>query len=94
MQQEIPYNWKDDDVLWGYMNQFKISASGAGFISPPYTAFWDRVWGATPVEDLPKYKDLYNFTPYIKASIDVTVNLTLSNGFEWKAAHQKSEMAH
>ncbi len=82
MRQEIPYNWKDDDVLWGYMNQFKISASGAGFISPPYTAFWDRIWGATPVEDLPKYKDLYNFTPYIKASIDVTVNLTLSNGFE------------
>ena len=44
--------------------------------------YWDRVWGATPIEDLPKYKDLYNFTPYIKAALDVTVNLAISNGFE------------
>ena len=42
----------------------------------------DRMWGATPIEDLPKYKDLYNFTPYIKAAVDVTVNLAVSNGFE------------
>ncbi len=35
----------------------------------------DRIWGATPIEDLPKYKDLYTFTPYIKAAVDVTVNL-------------------
>ena len=46
------------------------------------TAVWERVWGAVPIEDLPKYKDLYNFTPYIKAAIDVTVNLGISNGFE------------
>ena len=29
----------------------------------------------------PKYKELYTFTPYIKAAIDVTVNLAI-NGFE------------
>ena len=44
--------------------------------------YWDRIWGATPIEDLPKYKDLYTFTSYIKAAIDVTVNLAISNGFE------------
>jgi len=47
-----------------------------------------------PFEDLPKYKDLYTFTPYIKASIDVTVNLAISNGFELEGGEdQRSRMA-
>ena len=69
-------------MLWGYVNKYMLKGSGAGFVSPPYSSLMDRVWGATPIEDLPKYKDLYTFTPYIKAAIDVTVNLAISNGFE------------
>jgi hypothetical protein len=82
IEEEVPFNWKVDETLWGYVNRYMLKGSGAGFITPPYTAYWDRIWGAMPIEDLPKYKDLYTFTPYIKASIDVTVNLALSNGFE------------
>jgi hypothetical protein len=82
MEQEMPWTWKADNMLWGYVNRYMLRGSGAGFVTPPYTAYWDRLWGATPIEDLPKYKDLYSFTPYIKAAVDVTINLVVSNGFE------------
>jgi len=82
IEEEIPVSWKADSMLWGYVTKYMLKGSGAGFVTPPYTAYWERLWGAVPIEDLPKYKDLYAFTPYIKASIDVTVNLAISNGFE------------
>ena len=82
IEEEVPVSWKKDEMLWGYVNRYMLKGSGAGFVTPPYTAYWERMWGATPIEDLPKYKDLYTFTPYIKAAIDVTVNLAISNGFE------------
>jgi hypothetical protein len=82
IQEEIPVNWRYDPGLWGYLNKYMIPDSGIGFVTPPYVAYWERVWGAQPIEDLPKYKELYTFTPYIKASVDVIVNLMISNGFE------------
>jgi hypothetical protein len=82
IEEEIPVSWKADNMLWGYVTRYMLKGSGAGFVTPPYTAYWERMWGAVPIEDLPKYKDLYAFTPYIKASIDVTINLAISNGFE------------
>jgi hypothetical protein len=82
VEEEVPISWKKDEMLWGYVTRYMLKGSGAGFVTPPYTAYWERVWGAVPIEDLPKYKDLYNFTPYFKAAIDVTVNLAISNGFE------------
>jgi len=82
IEEEVPVSWRSDNVLWGYVTKYMLKGSGAGFVTPPYTAYWERLWGTVPIEDLPKYKDLYTFTPYIKASIDVTVNLAISNGFE------------
>jgi hypothetical protein len=82
IEEEVPISWKADNMLWGYVTKYMLKGSGAGFVTPPYMAYWERLWGATPVEDLPAYKDLYTFTPYIKAAIDVTVNLAISNGFE------------
>jgi hypothetical protein len=82
IEEEVPLSWKKDEMLYGYVSRYMLKGSGAGFVTPPYTAYWDRIWGATPIEDLPKYKDLYTFTSYIKAAIDVTVNLAISNGFE------------
>jgi hypothetical protein len=82
IEEEIPVSWKADHMLWGYVTRYMLKGSGAGFVTPPYSAVWEKIWGVTPIEDLPKYKDLYTFTPYIKAAIDVTVNLTVSNGFE------------
>jgi hypothetical protein len=82
IQEEIPVNWRYDPALWGYLNKYVIKDSGVGFITPPYVAYWERVWGAQPIEDLPKYKELYTYTPFIKASVDVIINLMISNGFE------------
>ncbi len=82
IEEEVPVSWNSDHMLWGYVTRYMLKGSGAGFVTPPYTAYWERLWGAVPIEDLPKYKDLYAFTPYIKAAIDVTVNLAISNGFE------------
>ena len=82
IQEEIPVNWRYDPGLWGYLNKYVIKDSGIGFVTPPYVAYWERVWGAQPIEDLPKYKELYTFTPFIKASVDVIINLMISNGFE------------
>jgi hypothetical protein len=89
IQEEIPLGWRQDAGLWGYVTKYMLRGSGAGFVTPPYTAYWDRLWGATPIEDLPKYKDLYTFTPYIKAAVDVTVNLSISNGFELEGGDPK-----
>jgi hypothetical protein len=82
IEEEVPVSWKADQMLWGYVSRYMLKGSGAGFVTPPYTAYWERMWGAVPIEDLPKYKDLYAFTPYVKACVDVTVNLAISNGFE------------
>jgi hypothetical protein len=82
IEEEVPVSWKADQMLWGYVQRYMLKGSGAGFVTPPYTAYWERMWGAVPIEDLPKYKDLYAFTPYVKACIDVTVNLAISSGFE------------
>jgi hypothetical protein len=83
IEEQIPFGWKADDDLYNFaLRQYRINASGVGFISPPYTAYWDLVWGATPIEDLPKYKDLITFTPYIAACIRVKANMAISNGFE------------
>jgi len=82
IEEEIPVSWKADQMLWGYVTRYMLKGSGAGFVTPPYTAVWERVWGVTPIEDLPSYKDLYTFAPYIKACVDVTVNMAIAQGFE------------
>ncbi len=82
LEEEVPVSWKQDNMLWGYVTKYMLKGSGAGFVTPPYMAYWERLWGATPVEDLPTYKELYTFKPYIKASVDVRVNMAISQGFE------------
>jgi hypothetical protein len=83
MQEQIPFSWRTDSQLYSYVNsKYRQPASGAGFVSQPYTAIWDLVWGVTPVEDLAKYKDLATRIPYIAASIRVKANMAISNGFE------------
>ena len=78
---EVPVAWCGDWSLMQYVNNYSLKSSGIGFVSSPYTSLWDRIWGVTPVEDLPKFKALYSFVPCIQAAIDVKVNLTISNGF-------------
>ena len=86
IREEIPLNWKYDQTLWSYVTKYLMKASGVGFVTPPYVAYWERVWGATPIEELPTYKQIYCTVPYVKTAIDVTVNLTVGNSFELKGS--------
>jgi hypothetical protein len=49
--EEIPLSWRADSILWGYVTKCYLKGSGSGFVVPPYAAYWERIWGATPVED-------------------------------------------
>jgi len=88
IEEDIPSSWRGDEVLWRYVIRHFLAGSGIGFVSPPYTTMWEKIWGTTPIEDLPKYKDLYTFTPYIKSAIDVTANLVTSRGFDLQGGQE------
>jgi hypothetical protein len=89
IQEQIPFSWKEDEQLYGYvLNRYKLSASGVGFVTPPYTAYWDLIWGAPPIEDLAKYKDLATRIPYIAACMRVKSNMAISNGFELESGEE------
>ena len=46
--EEIPVSWRADSMLWGYVTKYYLKGAGAGFVVPPYAAFWERIWGANP----------------------------------------------
>ncbi len=90
INEQIPFGWRGDNQLYNYVNsKYKQTGSGAGFVSQPYTAIWDLIWGVTPIEDLAKYKDLATRVPYIAASIRVKANMAISNGFELQDGDEK-----
>ena len=82
IEQEIPFRSTRDAVLQEYLSRYTLKSAGIGFVTPPYSSLYDRIWGITPVDDLPKLQALYEYNPYIAASVDVRVNLTVSNWLE------------
>ena len=90
IEEDIPPSWRGDEVLWRYVIRHYLAGSGIGFVTAPYTAMWEKIWGTTPIEDLPKYKDLYTFTPYIKSAVDVTANLVTSKGFDLQGGTEEA----
>jgi len=61
IEEEIPVSWRADNMLWGYVNRYMLKGSGTGFVTPPYTAYWEKLWGAVPIEDLPKHACMHAF---------------------------------
>ena len=52
-------------------------------LSLPHTAAYTTEFGGfTPVDDLPKLRALYEYNPYVASSVDVLVNLMVSNWLE------------
>jgi hypothetical protein len=84
---EVPFRTSKDAVLQAYLNKYTLKSAGIGFVTPPYSSLYDRIWGVTPVDDLPKLQSLYEFNPYVAASVDVRVNLTVSNWLELKGGN-------
>ncbi len=58
--------------------------SGYGYIQSPYTSWWTRIYGVSPISDLPKYRYMYRNVPEIKAAIDKTVFLSVARGMDLK----------
>lgn len=40
LEEEVPFSWKGDEALYGYVNRYMLRGSGAGFVVPPYAAMW------------------------------------------------------
>ena len=78
IEAEVPFHTGRDATLQAYLDRYTLKGAGVGFVAPPYSSLYDRIWGITPVDDLPKLNALYNFNPYIAAAVDVRVNLTMS----------------
>ncbi len=76
-EREVPVAWRGDWNLVQYVNNYTLKAAGIGFVSSPYTSLWDRIWGVTPIEDLPKYKALYSFVPRVQARLRILCALCL-----------------
>ena len=87
LDDEVPFRASRDAVLQAYLNKYTLKSAGIGFVTPPYSSLYDRIWGVTPVDDLPKLQALYEFNPYVAASVDVRVNLTVSNWLELKGGN-------
>ena len=88
IEQEIPFRSSRDAVLQEYLERFTLKSAGIGFVTQPYdNSLYDRIWGVTPVDGLPKLQALFEFNPYVAASVDVRVNLTLSNWLELKGGN-------
>src|SRR5271169_6665999 len=83
-EEQISFGWRGDNQLSGYYNKYRLGGSGVGFVTSPYTAFWDLVWGATPIEDLAKYKEMISRVPYLAACERVKSSMAVSNGFEFQ----------
>jgi len=79
IEQEIPFRSSRDEVLQEYLNRYFLKSAGIGFVTPSYSSLYDRIWGISPVDNLQKLQAHYEYNPYIAASVDVRVNLTVSN---------------
>lgn len=82
MEKEVPFRITRDTALTTYINQYSLKAAGIGFVTPPYSSLFDRIWGIVPTDDLPKLQALYDYNPFIAACVDIRVNLSVSPGFE------------
>ncbi len=58
------------------------SESGYGYTQSPYVSQWSKMWGVSPITDLPKYRMMYRTVPIIKKAIDKTVATAISKGFQ------------
>lgn len=52
-------SWRDEDY-WSSVAKRYLADLGIGFVVSPWVAGWERIWGATPIEDYARYKEMYS----------------------------------
>ena len=45
IEQEIPFRSTRDAVLQEYLSRYTLKSAGIGFVTPPYSSLYDRIWG-------------------------------------------------
>lgn len=73
--------WRDESYWASYANKY-MPDLGLGFTVSPWVTAWELIWGATPIQDLAKYKELSQKVPYIYAALMLQANLATSRGFQ------------
>ncbi len=81
---ELPLDWTRTPDVFGPawpIRKGKPPASGMGYTMSPYQQFYTRVYGVTPIADLPKYRRMYRNEPDIRQAIDLQALLAAGKGF-------------
>ncbi len=81
---QLPPDWgRTPDMLgpaWP-VRRGKPAASGMGYVMSPYQQWYTRIYGVTPIADLPKYRKMYRNEPDIRQAIDLQALLAAGKGF-------------
>jgi hypothetical protein len=81
---ELPVSWREQPFQL-LKNVFGVAeppaGSGAGFVQVPYMDIYTKVYGVTPIADLPKYRQIYRNQPDVMHGIEMQVNLSVGKGF-------------
>lgn len=56
-------------------------ASGIGFVSSPFSSYFEKVWGVAPLADQARYRLMYRTVPKNKTAVEKLVESAISKGF-------------
>ena len=90
---QIPPQWRNvPEFITRLMGgRGKAPSTGVGFVHSPYADLYTKVYGVTPIADLPEYRLMWRTQPDIKQAIDLQVNLAVSRGLTIR--HKKKRVA-
>lgn len=82
---ELPPTWRQQPLSW-LLTSLGVKkklppGSGAGFVQTPYADVYTKVYGVTPIADLPKYRTMYRTQPDIQSAIELQTNMAIGRGF-------------
>ncbi len=84
---ELPPSWKEQPLSW-LLTSLGVKSlppgSGHGFVQSPYNNIFTKVYGVTPLSDLPKYRTMIRNSPTVQAAIELQVNMAVGKGFTIK----------
>jgi hypothetical protein len=89
---ELPPSWRTQPLQWllvGIGAKKLPEGSGAGFVQAPWADIYTRVYGVTPIADLPRYRTIYRNQPDIQGAIEKMVDMAIGRGFYIKHSDKK-----
>jgi len=89
---ELPPSWRTQPLQWllvGIGAKKLPEGSGAGFVQAPWADIYTRVYGVTPIQDMPRYRTIYRNQPDIQGAIEKMVDMAIGRGFYIKHSDKK-----